>query len=481
MRCRSAMATGVSAAPGIPADPTPAGAAASPDPTAGTVTVASTVTAHGAVFARMGRNIAWLLGGRGFSGAVSTLYLAVAARALGPHGFGLFTLVLAYGQAIANFVQFQSWQGVIRYGAAHLAAGRTDRLRRLLGFTATLDLGSALLGAVLAVAGVAVVAPWLGWNHAEQVRAGLFGAALLLSTGATPNGMMRLSDRFDLITYTEAVGPAVRLGGAVIAWLLGYGIDGFLVVWAAAALIETAGDWLIATIVVRMRIEVGRAAFAQAVAENPRIWRFMLLVNASMSLSMLWTQLGVLAVGGAAGASAAGGFRLASKLAKALAKPVQQIARVLYPELARLIASEDHATLVRVVRRVSWIAAALGLLIVAITGLGGTIVIDLIAGKAFRFAQPFLFLLGVAAAIDLSGFAFEPLLNAHGRAGRVLVTRAIGAVAYVALLAALLPRIGPEGAALAAIGASVAMRIRLQLLVGRLLRRGPRGVTAPVA
>lgn len=52
-------------------------------------------TGHRVVFARMGRNIGWLLGGRGFAGAVSIAFLAMAVRALGPAGFGSFALVLA--------------------------------------------------------------------------------------------------------------------------------------------------------------------------------------------------------------------------------------------------------------------------------------------------------------------------------------------------------------------------------------------------
>jgi len=48
--------------------------------------------------------------------------------------------------------------------------------------------------------------------------------------------------------------------------------------------------------------------------------------------------LGTLAVVGAAGRAAAGGYRLASRLAKAVAKPIRLVGRVLYPELARLVA-----------------------------------------------------------------------------------------------------------------------------------------------
>ena len=116
----------------------------------------------------MGRNMGWLLGGRGFAGAVSIGYLALAARALGPAGFGTFSLILAYGGSIASLAQFRSWQAVIRYGSVHLSEGRKDRLARLLGFTATLDWTSAVLGAAIAALGVRLAAPLLGWTPAHQ-------------------------------------------------------------------------------------------------------------------------------------------------------------------------------------------------------------------------------------------------------------------------------------------------------------------------
>ena len=174
----------------------------------------------------MAKNIGWVVGSRGVSSVISIAYLAVAARALGPAMFGVFALILTYAQLIGNLVQFQSWKGVIRYGALHVAAGRNDRLGRLFGFTAMLDVGSALAGAAIAFAAVPLVAPMLHWKPAEETSAAVFGAVLLLTTGATPTGMLRLFDRFDLVAYCESVGPLVRLIGASIAWAVGVSVSG---------------------------------------------------------------------------------------------------------------------------------------------------------------------------------------------------------------------------------------------------------------
>lgn len=430
----------------------------------------ASLTAHqgGAVFARMGRNLAWLLGGRGFQAVASLLYLGLAARTLGPARFGEFTLVLAYGQAIANIAQFQSWQTVIRYGTIHMASGRRDRLGRLLGLTTLFDCGGAILGAIVAAAGVAIAAGWLDWTMVERQQAAWFGVALLLSIGATPTGMLRLVDRFDLTTWCQAVGPLVRLAASVAAWATGGDIGLFLIGWAAAALLQHGATWIAALTRTGLPLALGRRRAMVAQRENAGIWRFALTTNAAGTVGLLGEQLATLAVGGVAGAAAAGGFRIASKVARALAKPIQIAARVLYPELARLHASADLATLDHVMARVSRYALGLALAVIVVALAAGGLLIDLLAGPAYAFARDTLVVMALGVAIDLSGFALEPLLIAHGRAAVVLAIRVAGVLILGALLFALLPTMGAMAAAVATVVASAVMRIAL----GRAVAKG---------
>lgn len=420
----------------------------------------------------MGRNISWLIGGRAFSAVVSIAYLAIAARALGPARFGAFALVLTYGQLIANLVGFQSWKGVIRFGAVHVAQEHPGRLARLLGFTATLDGVSAIIGAAVAVAAVPFVAPLLHWSAPEQNAAAIFGGVLLLTSGSTSTGMLRLFDRFDLLTYTEALAPITRLLGSIAAWWISGGITAFLLVWGFAAVVQSIGQWTAALLRQPSRIAFGRRSFALAVKENRRLWRFMLQTNVSNSLSLFWMQTGTLAVGAVAGPAQAGGFRIADRIAKGAIKPVETVTRALYPEMARLVATDERDVLRQIFMRTSLVAAGFSLAIVVAAGLAGGEVLALVAGKQFEFARGYLFLLAISAAIDLTGFALEPFHNAHGRSGRVLRSRAVGALVYAALLALLLPTIGPTGAAVAAIGASTIMFVQLAISTAQILR-GP--------
>ena len=420
----------------------------------------------------MGRTIAWGLGSRGFNSVAGIAYLALAARTLGPKSFGEFVLILTYGQMIANFVQFQSWKGVIRYGCLHVAAERPDRLGRLFGFTATLDFGSAFAGALIAAIGAPLIAPLFDWSADQQMSAALFGAVLLLSTGATPTGMLRLFDRFDLIAFAEAVGPLIRLGGSIFAWLTGAHVNAFLIIWATAATAQALVQWIAALVVNRSRLAFGPTPFRRGRQENEGIWRFMLQTNVSNSVSTFWMQLGTLAVGAIAGAADAGAFRLAQRLAKGIIRPVRPVTLALYPELARLVAEGDHAQLRTMVVRATIVAAALACMVVLLTGFAGREILGLLAGERFEFAYPFLFLLSVATALDLAGFAFEPFQDAHGRAGTVLRARLIAATAYGVLLATLMPWLGGKGAALAAIICSLLIFGQLAWATAIVLKKG---------
>src|SRR3546814_14513144 len=103
---------------------------------------------------RVFANAGWLLGGKGVGALLSIIYIALATRTLGLEEFGRFALVVALGQAIAGLVTFQTWQFVVRYGAAARMEGDVARRERIVAFELMLDLASAAGGGLLAAGGV---------------------------------------------------------------------------------------------------------------------------------------------------------------------------------------------------------------------------------------------------------------------------------------------------------------------------------------
>ena len=428
---------------------------------------------HHAIFSRLWRNVGWLLGGQGLAGLFGLLFLAIAARSLGPARFGLFVIALTYAQFFSNISHFESWKGVIRFGALHLADSREIELSRLLGFTATLDWASAISGAAIAIVAAFLVGPLINWPVELQRQAAVFAAILIVASGGTPTGILRLFNRFDLLAYTEAFAPLSRFLIAIIAWLLGGGVSAFLAAWALGAMLQLLAIWVAALTVHRGRLALGLRSFRAAGHENHGLWNFMWRTSLSSSLRYISMQAGTLAVGSVAGPTTAGGFRLADRIATATTKPSEQLARVIYPELAHLVASNDRELLRRLLVRSALISLTFAVVVVGLCVGAGGFILRVVAGPQFTFAQPFLAILAIAAAIELSGFVLEPWHNAHGGAAIILRARIAGAAIYALLLMVLLPLVGALGAAAAAVASSAAIVGVLAVAAFRMLNSDP--------
>ncbi len=131
--------------------------------------------------------------------------------------------------------------------------------------------------------------------------------------------------------------------------------------------------------------------------------------------------------------------------------------RVIFAEFARAHGSLEPAaaqtTLGQLFRRVAMLAGAGagGLILVLLLGRLG---LRLLAGPGHLDAYPLLRLLGAAAAVDLAGIGFEPLLVALGLARQALMLQFAATSCLAVGLVVLLPRFGGIGAASAALAAS---------------------------
>ncbi|MGK2909813.1 MAG: lipopolysaccharide biosynthesis protein [Sphingobium sp.] len=409
-----------------------------------------------AAFSRILANTAWLLGGKGVGALLSLIYLAIVTRTLGVADFGRFALVLSTAQAINTLVTFDSWQIVVRFGQKHLTSGDTSALNRLLRFCIAIDIGSAIIGCLVAAVVTLLLGPYLGWSRDLGWQALLFCAAMLIGIRSTPTGLLRLFDRFDTGSIADTMVPVGRMIGAAIVLATGPSIMAFLIAWAAAELACAATFWILALRVGKGRIGAwneGRSLDARA--ENPGLVGFLTATNLSTTLSSVGKQAAVLIIGLFVGPAGAGLYRLANQLSSALTKMTGMFSRTLFAELARANASDSVDQVRALFVRMNRLALLTGATIVVLILLVGKPLLNLVAGHAFLGAYPLLLLLGIAASIDLVGVSFSPLLMATGRAGKALRITFITTIVLLALLTVLLPRFGTVGAAYAALCASV--------------------------
>lgn len=435
-----------------------------------------TTPARGPV-ARIYGNLGRLLGGKIVAALISLAYLVIAARQLGPADYGVLVLVHGFAMAVGGIVAFPCWHAVIRYGAEAVNAGDTPRLVRLLRFTTLIEVAGGI-GAVLVAALLGpLLGSRLGWSPVAIAFAVPYSLATLASIRSVPAGYLQLAGRYDLLAAHAVVPALVRLIGAGIAWSADAGLRGFLVAWLVAALAEWASLWIAGLLVARRRLG-GQALLGHphgALAENPRLLRFMLGANADVTFGALSGRIVPLAIGWMLGPAAAGLFAVATRATVVIAQPAQILGRAAYGELAALVARGDGAAPLRhAVGRAILVALAAATPVVIGVALLGRELAVLLGGPAFAGAAQVMLWLTAAQAVLLVAPPVSAALTALGRPGLSVAGNMLASLVMLPLLPPAMALLGLVGAGMLQLAQAVASATLLLVLLFRVTRGGRR-------
>ena len=428
------------------------------------------------ILRRVVANAGMLLGGRTVNAVLGLAYMAIAARALGAAELGVLVLIQAFAQFLGEVVKFQSWQTILHYGARPLAEGQTAEFQRVLRFTVVLDLASTLIGIAIGVAGAFLFADQLGWTSREAPVAALYMVTIAFMVSATPLGLLRLFDRFDILARQAALIALIRVVGSVVALALHATLEGFLLAWA----IGTVGSWIYlagsATAELKRRgLLKGFSWRGPLAAGMPGVWRFAWNTNLAATLDVAFTHVATLMVGALVGPSQAAFWRVGRQVADAIAKPAKLLTPALYPELARLRADGRGHAMWRLARNVGLLAGGVGLVLLALSAFAGPALLTLVMGQGFAPAADVMTWQVGAAVIGVFALPLEPMLISLGKPGLAVWVRLAVSAAFLAVLPFLVTQFGliGAGAGLAAAAGALALGMLWFILKENGIRRRP--------
>ena len=401
--------------------------------------------------------------------------IAFAGRGLGLLLLGTLILITSYTKAVSGLAKFQSWQLIVRFGGHGIAHGDPEHFKVATGFAVALDLLSGIAGMIVAAALLPFIAQWVGIQP-QYLWLGMLYCTLLPTMGAAaPSGVLRVLDRFDLISWSDVLTPISRAILAAIAFLSGASFPVFVAIWYVTDLAGDLFTWYLAWRELRRtgHLEGIRPTLRPTVL--PGAWKFAINVNLASSVQAIWGPTGRLVVGGLLGPAGAALFRVASTLSDAGQKPADLLGRAFYPEVVRmdLTTKKPWKLMLRVMVLASGVAIlAIGLLLVA-----GKPLLGLVFGKAFLGAYAPLVILMLVPFLGIFSFPLSPMLYALGRSDAPLKAKLIATAVFFSAIAPLSWRFGVVGAAIALVLGNAANVAAMMLQ----LRREHRRVRRPTA
>lgn len=406
------------------------------------------------VFRHLFLNAGKLLTANGIAAVLGFVAAVLTARALGLENYGILALVGAYQLTVGKLVTFNAWQAIIKFGSEALRANDHQGLRQLIKFGFSLDVGSAVVGTILAIVLSGPVIALLGWDQAVRPLLVLYSVLVLFSLSGTPIGVLRLFDRFDLLSYTVVLSVLVRLVGVAWCLMTGQGLFGFVLVYLitgiAGQLYQVfASLWVLhkqsVNNIIRQPLRGIRSRF-------PGIWDYVWTTNVTMTIRMLSREADGLVIAGLTNPSALALFKIAKQFSRVLPMFSEPLSQSIYPELVRLWAGDQRKQFFSLIKRTTLLTSTMafsGWLVFIVLGKW---IIILTFGPAFQDAYLVTVFYMLAMVVFLCCFALTPSMLAIGLVRKNFVANVAATFAYFGLLFPLVNNLGIIGASLAYIG-----------------------------
>lgn len=418
------------------------------------------------------KNSSYLAISKGVAAVGGIVTVAFAGRALGLVAFGLLILVHSYAQAASGLAKFNSWQVVVRYGGPALREGDHAHFKQAVGFAVGLDLFSGLVTMVLAMALLPVVGGWFGLPDNLLLPALLYCLILPTMGAGAASGVLRVFDRFDLLSWQGTFQPNLRALLALIAWLQGWGFIPFLIIWFVTDILGDLLLWFMAVRELRRRELLSGIRPTLKSGSLDRGWSFALSVNLNQSFSVVWGPIARLIVGAILTPAAAGLYRVASSIADAAQRPTDFLNKAFYPEVMRMDQKTKHPW--RLMMRTMVISVAVSAIALLAVVLGGNWLLGTVFGPQFLPAYQVMLVLLGAPLIAMISFPIPAMLHAIGKVNVPLYSNFVGAIVYFLALFPLTHMFGLIGAG----AAFVLGRLVMTIVMAESLRRARRAIFA---
>jgi len=366
---------------------------------------------------------------------------------------------------IKGFVNFRTFEAIVRFGIPMHDRGEEEKLKSLLRSTVVVDFSSTLVAFLVALAAVPFATWMLHWDAQMSNWAMWYSLVLLTTPVNTSSGLLRLYDRFDVLGIQHTVGPLVRMVLVAIAWTVDAPMLVFVVVWGLGFCLGNL------YMIVRGFAELSGKLqtplwqgfrWRELREQDSGFWRFVGVVYWQTNVDLIPKHLSTLLAGNLLGPAAAGLFRLARETSSILTQPAVTLREVLFPDLTRAWNAQE-TSFSQLAFKTALIAGGGGLLCAAFAYVAGTPILALV-GADYVPAKPLMVLLLVAASFDLASASLRAAAYAMGHASRLLHISLLGIVVYVGLFylfTSYFGLIGPGLASICAMLLTLGLNIRL--------------------
>ncbi|MGH3802088.1 MAG: oligosaccharide flippase family protein, partial [Pseudonocardiaceae bacterium] len=408
------------------------------------------------------------------SGVLGFALVVIVSRGLGPADAGVFALAVAVFMTLSVAGRLGVDTGMVRILPPLHSTGRTVRIRAMVR--------AALVPMTIALTVIAAAMWWLAPllspvllpdvdEHEAAQLLRIVAALLPLGTAsfvalAATRGLGSIKP---FVTVENILKPVARCAFVAVVLLLGAGVFGATIAWAAGTVIGIAvSAWSLRKALARSSTGTQDQATTLILPGEAIPWRELWEFSAPRGVAsiceIVGLHIGVVLVSSLSGAAEAGIFNAALRLVLAGTLAMQALRLATAPQISRLLNNAQAEQVQRLHQASGGWVIALSWPPYLIMAIWPEHVLSMF-GSAFDAGTASLVVLALATLVNLYTGNVATLLLMSGGSGATLAVTIASLVVQVTLCAVLAPTMGALGAAIAKGVSVVGENSALTLLV----------------
>ena len=379
--------------------------------------------------------------------ALSVLQGALVTRLLGPAGYGLIGVIMAYASTVNSIFSFRMGEVVVKYGGAYLEQGEKSKAAALLK-------AASLTEAVVSL--LAFIAVALTAHLAEIYNAKTAGTAWMFVVYAigllanfnmeTSLGVLQVTQKIKWQGRINLIQSIVTTVIILAAFFFKSGFETILFAYLLSKTILGLGMFIAAQIQLRhvLGVDWSQVSFS-AIGERSEwreLIRFAFSSNISATIIKIFRESDLLWVAFFLTPEAAGYYKLAYTLAGFLAIVSDPFIATTFPEINRLVVQNAWARLKDFLRKITALSFTYNFMILIGFIVFGQWGITVYSKPEFLPAYPAMIALVVGLAFNYTLFWNRPLLLSLGLPEYPIKVTLIVGIIKIALAFVLVPRYG---------------------------------------
>ena len=362
------------------------------------------------------KNAGILASGDFFAAILGFISFGIIGRTLGTSNLGVFSVIITYVTLIDKFVNFQSWQALIKYGSKLSFVNDKHNYNKLFSFGLFIDIASAILAFLISIILCTYLSSFFKWDNNTLNLIKIYSIVILFNIEGTPTAIFRIDNKYLFFTKRAKITSIIKMLLFVICCSYSLKIDYFIY---STLLAQALGSiYFVSKALNYTNLNplpfFKKSNIKYVLKRNPRILNFLIISNIQTSLKLSTTLVDTLLVNKFLGNSATGLFQVVKQFTKVFSLISSPLYKSIYPELTSLWESNNTKEFkVLIINGVKY-GTLISFATYFLFAIFGKYIIGIYIGPEFVESYFIMLYYFLGVVILVSTFPFSPAILAMG-------------------------------------------------------------------